>query len=164
MPSRLKQPLTGEGSSSLRLTHRPAAEKDFAFLYALHRAAMRSQVEETWGGWDEDWQRAYFRKRFVPSKLRILQLDGKDVGVFSVQVRVEELFLVELKVHPDYQRRGIGTAVLRALIRLGNSEGKPVALKVLRANRLGRALYERLGFVVTGQTETHNILAREPDR
>ena len=39
---------------------RPAVAADEERLYAIHKAALGEYVEATWG-WDEAWQRQYFR-------------------------------------------------------------------------------------------------------
>jgi ribosomal protein S18 acetylase RimI-like enzyme len=145
----------------VNVTYRQATLADEEFLYQLHRAAMRRSVEETWGAWDEGWQRSTFREYFHPETLRVIQLDGQDVGVLWVETRAEELFVSRLEILPVYQRRGIGTAVMLELAEEAARLGKPVALKVLKANRGARDLYQRLGFGVTGETDTHYVMARE---
>ncbi len=146
----------------MNLSYRPATAQDFDFLFALHEAAMRAYVEDTFGPWQADWQRDYFRKHFDPADLRIIQWDGADVGVLAVQARNEELFLALIEIHPAYQRQGIGTAVMRALLAEAREQGKPVALQVLKVNLPARSLYQRLGFGVTGENDTHYIMACEP--
>jgi ribosomal protein S18 acetylase RimI-like enzyme len=145
----------------MEIIYRPAVDTDFEFLYALHEAAMRVYVEETFGSWDETFQRAYFRQHFTPAEVNILQVEGQDVGMLRVQERTEETFLAGFEILPRWQRRGIGTRVLRALVADAAGRGKPVALKVLKTNIAARSLYQRLGFGVTGENETHYIMANE---
>ncbi len=145
----------------MNLTYRPALPEDFDFLFRLHEHTMREYVEDTFGPWDETWQVAYFRRHFDPSALQIIQLDGLDVGMLHVQERVEEIFIAGLEVLPEYQRKGIGTAVIRRLTAAARRQAKPVALQVLKTNISARSLYQRLGFGVTGENETHYIMAWE---
>ncbi len=149
----------------MNLTYRLAAPEDFDFLFGLHKAAMRQVVEDTFGAWDETWQLAYFRKHFDPlvqrSELRIIQLDGLAVGLLHVQERAEELFIASLEILPAHQNQGIGSAVIREVLRTAAAQAKPVALQVLKANIAARSLYQRLGFGITGENETHYILAWE---
>jgi ribosomal protein S18 acetylase RimI-like enzyme len=141
------------------ISYRPAAAADFDFLFALHEAAMRPAVEIVYGPWDAEWQRAYFRQHFDPAATRIIRVDGRDAGMLQTQERAEELFLVRLEILPAYQRRGAGTAVVRALVEQAAAQGKPVALRVLKGNIPARNFYQRLGFGVTGETDTHYIMA-----
>lgn len=145
----------------MTITYRPATPADFEFLYALHREAMRAAVEETLGAWDEAWQRDDFHRRFDPQSSQVIQFAGQDVGVMWVQPRAEELFLVALEILPAYQGQGIGSQALRGLLDDARRQGKPVALQVLKGNRRARDLYQRLGFGVTGENDTHYIMAWE---
>lgn len=114
---------------------------------------MRPSVEEIYG-WDEAWQEHYFQEHFDLAKRQIIRYGGVDVGVFSVEEQEDSLFLALIALLPQYQCRGIGTTLIRRLQRRAKEDGVPVTLQVLRVNR-ARALYERLGFVLTGETETH---------
>jgi len=143
----------------VNLSYRAARPEDFDFLFRLHERTMREYVEATFGPWDEEWQVAYFRRHFDPANLPVIQYSGMDVGVLNLQERAEELFVVLLEIQPEYQRRGIGTAVVRALTARAQRQSKPVALQVLKTNVAARSLYQRLGFGVTGENDTHYIMA-----
>lgn len=58
---------------------------------------------------------------------------------------------------PAYQRRGIGAAILRDVIAEARAGGHAVALRVLKVNP-ARRLYERLGFAVVGESDTHYLM------
>jgi ribosomal protein S18 acetylase RimI-like enzyme len=143
----------------MNISFRPAEAEDEDFLFDLHRQSMRAYIEETFGVWDEGWQRDYFHQHFHPQALQIIQVDGQDGGVLYLQERTEEFFIAGIEILPAYQRRGIGSTVIRGVIAEATRQGKPVALKVLKSNRAARSLYQRLGFGVTGETDTHYLLA-----
>lgn len=82
------------------------------------------------------------------------------MGVLHVQERTEELYIASLEILPEYQRRGIGTEILRQLTAAAQRQLKPVALQVLKTNIAARSLYQRMGFGVTGENDTHYIMAR----
>jgi ribosomal protein S18 acetylase RimI-like enzyme len=145
----------------MNLTYRSVTEADFEFLFGVHQAAMQGYVEAAFGPWEEPWQREYFRAHFDPQVLRVIQVDGEDVGMLYIQQRTEELFLVDLEILPEQQRRGIGTAVVRALQAEADRRGIPVALQVLKVNPGAQKLYRRLGFEVTGENDTHYLMAYE---
>jgi ribosomal protein S18 acetylase RimI-like enzyme len=156
---------TGEPDLSRRLiTYREAVEDDLAFLYGLHRAAMQRYVEETWGDWDEDWQLERFTQRFQPLQQRLIQINGQDVGVIEVFDRTEEVFIANIAILPEHQKQGVGSQVIVEIIEKADAQNKPVALRVLKVNLAARALYQRLGFGVTGETDTHYVMAREPSQ
>jgi len=133
---------------------RPATEEDRTFLWALHEATMREHVEPVYG-WDDAAQRAYFGHRFEPTLMEVIQVGGEDVGVVWIERRITDLFLAHLAVLPARQGQGIGAAVVRYLLGVAGARGFPLALRVLKGNLRARALYERLGLEVVGETDTH---------
>ncbi len=143
------------------LEFRPATAADGEFLYQLHRAAMMEYVSQTWG-WDEEWQQEYFRQHFDPAASQVVQFQGHDVGVVSIIVQPSRLFIGGIEILPEYQNRGIGTAVLQGILDRARRLGKPVALQVLKVNP-ARALYERMGFTIRGETATHWQMQIEPE-
>jgi ribosomal protein S18 acetylase RimI-like enzyme len=59
-----------------------------------------------------------------------------------------------LPLAPAAQGRGLGTAILRRLAREAEGRGRALGLSVDRINVRALRLYERLGFLRTGATET----------
>jgi len=139
---------------------RTANPEDFDFLYRLHRAAIKDYVAQTWG-WDEAWQQNYFRQQFNPSANQIIVSQGQDVGVVSVSEKDSEIFLSNIELLPEFQGRGIGTSVIRAVLEDAKRKEKAVVLRVLKVNPV-RRLYERLGFSVAGETATHYLMKAVP--
>ena len=61
------------------------------------------------------------------------------------------------KILPEYQNRGVGSAVIRDVLAQAQAEGLSVGLQVLKVNP-ARRLYERLGFSLVGETATHYLM------
>lgn len=127
---------------------------DREFLYQLHCATMRDYIERTWG-WDEEWQRTHIEARFVATMQQVIIVEGRCVGMIEADRRPDELFIANVQVLPAEQGRGIGGAVIGQLMADAARSGVPVTLQVLKINERARRLYERLGFVVTGQEPPH---------
>lgn len=70
----------------------------------------------------------------------------------------DRVWLARIAIVPVSQRRGIGTTILRSVLAQAASQGLPVMLQVLKVNPAWQ-LYERLGFVITGETETHYLMS-----
>jgi hypothetical protein len=104
---------------------------------------MRSYVTLTFGAWDDNLQRQMHDAWFDPARVQIVEINGEHVGVLDAEDRGDHLYVSRIEVTPEWQGRGIGTAVMADVI----SDGRPVELHVLRANLKARALYQRLGFV-----------------
>jgi ribosomal protein S18 acetylase RimI-like enzyme len=138
---------------------RPATEADHDFLYRLHTATMKEYVTTLWG-WDEAAQQRMFRERFNPALRQVIVVDGQDAGALEVHWGEAEAFISNILIAPEFQRRGIGRAILKDILDEATARGLPVTLRVLRPNP-ARGLYERLGFVVTEETPERFYLRRE---
>jgi hypothetical protein len=55
-------------------------QEDFEFLFSLKKKSLKRYIQQTWG-WDEQWQRDYFSKNFIPRELKIIVKNDLDIGV-----------------------------------------------------------------------------------
>jgi ribosomal protein S18 acetylase RimI-like enzyme len=140
----------------MNVSLRPATESDYAYLWWLHGATMRTYVDAIWG-WDEAVQRRLFDDRFDPARLEIIESAGEAVGVISVEQQREFISLSAIEVAPDFQSKGIGTRLIRDMQDEAERQCVPLRLRVLQGNP-ARRLYERLGFAETEETETHIMM------
>jgi len=133
---------------------RPGRREDEPLLFALHREAMRDYVSQTWG-WDEHWQRVHFLKAYVPANHAVIvrreprAARGEEpiVGRICLTRHWRRLFLRDVELAAGERNRGLGTAIVRAVLELARNEHRAVELLVLKCNPAQR-LYARLGFVV----------------
>jgi GNAT superfamily N-acetyltransferase len=131
---------------------RASSDADFEWAFELHKAALGSYVAQTWG-WDETVQRRMLADAFGRQARRVIQVDGQDVGVLVVEERPDELFLGLLELLPAWQNKGVGTDILRWLLRQASEMGKSLSLQVLRVNAGAASLYEREGLRIIGSDE-----------
>lgn len=127
--------------------------EDFEFLWRLHNAALKEYVTKTWG-WDEERQRFLFERDFNTDNGKIIVFEGKDAGFLWIKEKDAETLLVSIRLLPEVQNKGIGTKIIKDLLK--ESE-KPVTLQVMKINP-AQDLYKRLGFQIVGETETHFLL------
>lgn len=139
---------------------RLGTEHDREWLWRLHCETMRPYVDATWG-WNDGDQRERFDEAFDPRRVEIVVIGNEPVGMLRVQRRPDEVVLAALQVAPSWQGRGIGAALVSAVIE--EAGGRPVTLQVLKVNP-ARALYERMGFVVEGESTTHVVMRRPRTR
>jgi ribosomal protein S18 acetylase RimI-like enzyme len=142
---------------------RPADSQDFDFLFSLHTLTFRTYVEQTWGRWDDAEQLNRFRKDFDRSYRRIIVLRGEDIGCIWTEDQDSLIFVDYIAVLPEYQRRGLGTKLVRQVLAQADERGIPVCLNVLKVNP-ARSLYERLGFRVVGGDEHRHYMQRTAGR
>lgn len=129
------------------LGFRAATRDDEEALYVLHREAMRDYVEITWG-WNEAWQRAHFAANYAPLRNAVIVRRGAtpaDVGRISLTRHWRWIFLRDIELAAGERDRGIGSAIVRAVIAMAAASERHVELHVLACNP-ARHLYARLGF------------------
>jgi len=98
-------------------------------------------------GWQDDVEREDMRKHFQPGVDKIIVANGRDIGRLSVAQGSDCVHLRHMEIDPEYQRRGIGTAVIQDILRAARKASLPTTLTVLDINPAKR-LYKRLGFEV----------------
>jgi ribosomal protein S18 acetylase RimI-like enzyme len=121
--------------------------EDREFLFELFARTMRGVVEQTWG-WNDGWQRAEFARRFRRYTVSVVESDARPVGGLFLEHGPDAIFIHEIQLLPEWQGRGIGTAIVRAVCEQATARGVPVELSVVPANHRAQRLYERLGFEV----------------
>ncbi len=141
-------------------TFRPSTRHDYSFLYRLNETTMKEYVDQSWG-WDDSVQKKRFQEHFHPGRDEIIVVGGQDVGMVCVEERAGEILLAGIKILPQFQRKGLGTTIIRKLLADARRSRLPVRLRVLKVNPV-KQLYERLGFEVTQETDTHYLMTAAP--
>ncbi len=88
----------------------------------------------------------YFRFYLEATFCRPLKIENADriAAIGSVIMHAETAWLSHIIVAPDMRRQGLGLAMTRALIDEAENNGRNTQLLI--ATRMGRPLYEHLGF------------------
>ena len=74
----------------------------------------------------------------------VIAYGGMLIGPFEGQI-------TNVAVHPNHRRRGLGLAVVEALVREARERGlEQISLEVRTSNEAAIRLYERIGFSVAG--------------
>jgi putative acetyltransferase len=123
----------------------------------VKKAAFKEYVEKV-EGWDEEEQRQLHERRFRAQDFWVIHFAGIDVGIIAIVVgsdcgNVNQLFLL-----PGHQGKGIGHRCLLRITEEARQHGLPVRLRVMKANPRARAFFQRLGFIRSGETETHDLM------
>lgn len=139
---------------------RSATADDFEHLLALRLLVMREHLERI-GRFDPDRARARFAAGFVPADMKLIQVADCFAGCVSLGASTGGLELAHFYLHPDFQNRGLGGAVLKMLLTGTDAAGATVRLAVLKQSS-ARRFYERHGFVWEREGEWDDFLLRRP--
>lgn len=143
----------------MRTVLRPARPEDFEYCATLYFVGVGEIIREL--NLDRAAQVANFRERWKVTQVRIITLDGADIGCLQSMTTDDALFLAQLFVESAFQRQGIGTEVMKHLIDDATHAGRGVMLGVVKTNPALR-LYRRLGFRVTHDDDRKFYMRREP--
>jgi ribosomal protein S18 acetylase RimI-like enzyme len=134
---------------------RPVSESDNEFLlkvYESTRADELAQAEwaegqkEMFLRWQLNLQRKEYETRFPDADYRVIVIDRERAGRIWIGADDEQIRLLDIALLPEFQNRGVGTALLERLKTEAQSAGKALRHMVFVLNNNADRFYERLGF------------------
>jgi ribosomal protein S18 acetylase RimI-like enzyme len=148
---------------------RPAGPDDQEFLFQLYastrkdefaaagldRAQLESLLRMQWSA-----QQRWYEAAYAIAENQIV-VDGEAIGRIMVQHSLTETLLVDISLMPEHRGRGIGSLLLRDLIRQCGRKNVALRLQVLKTNPAVR-LYLRLGFSKTSEDEMYFQMEKPP--
>ncbi len=135
------------------MTVRPEEVSDDSFLHTLFLAGnpLAGVLPPALIEQQAEIRLASFRDSYPPAMRRIFEFGGAPIGRIMIDSTPPDAsFVIDIGVLPEYRRRGVATAALKAWTDVADALGLDCGLTVL-PNNPARALYARLGFV----EETH---------
>lgn len=99
-------------------------------------------------GWHESFDWVTAPDSLAGSTLGVVAVtESRSIGMARVVGDgVKYFYIQDVAVHPDYQRRGVGVALLRRTLDLIAERAPSPAFVALFATEAGTALYESVGF------------------
>ena len=149
---------------------RPTLPEDRDFLFRLYAS---TRMEEIRGfGWSAAQQGAFLRMQFnaqqqwyqatySTAENQIIEKDHEPIGRMIVQHEAGTWRLLDISLLPEHRGQGIGCELIRALIKECGAAGAVLQLQVVNTNPAQR-LYERLGFIKTGQDQIYTQMEFRP--
>ena len=134
---------------------RPISESDDAFLLSVYASTREDELAQAeWGEgqkemflrWQFDMQRREYETRFPNADYRVIVLDRQPAGRIWVGADDEQIRLLDIALLPQFQNRGVGTALLERLKTHAAGKGKALRHMVFVLNNNAERFYERLGF------------------
>lgn len=141
-------------------TFRDCLMTDYDFLFKLKEENFKKYIEECWGWNTIDQQRRL--KEDLESNIdhrKIIMVDDLPVGVYATGSLDGEFFIEEINIFKEYQNNKIGSRILKAQLEENSNKGILTRLRVFK-NNPAKNLYERLGFKVYDEIETHYYMEK----
>ena len=127
----------------------PASAHDRPFVERIYFETQRYLIEELFGWKGETIERASFANFYDEVDTSIVVVDREDAGWLTVQ-RGDDIHVESIYIAAHYQRRGIGSRLLRDLISEADAAAVTIRIETAKINP-ARKLYERFGFVVVSE-------------
>jgi ribosomal protein S18 acetylase RimI-like enzyme len=107
-------------------------------------------------------QQSDYETRFPNATHSIIVADGQDVGRIWIDRRTDEIRLLDIAILTKYRNSGIGQIMLEQLQAEASASTTALRHSVYNTNQDALRLYERLGFVVIEDFDTHVLMEWQP--
>lgn len=146
-------------------TLRPTTAADDAFLLRVYASTRADELALT--PWDAPErqafvvqqhraQTAHYRTQWPDAEQSVIVVRtddaAQDVGRLWLHRRADTVHVLDIALLAEWRGRGIGRACLQSLMREAQASGRAVTIYV-EAGNPARRLYDRLGFVPTGEPQ-----------
>jgi ribosomal protein S18 acetylase RimI-like enzyme len=154
------------------LTLRPITPDDMDLLYHIYASTREAELAQVdWSAEQRaaflqmqfDAQHRYYQENYPGAQFQAIVLHGQGVGRLYLDRRAAEIRIVDIALVPEARGRGVGSALLCAILAEGERDGLPVTIHVECFNPALR-LYERLGFRKVEDKGVYYFLEKLPDR
>lgn len=134
-------------------------------IAAMHRRDLRSVLDIEKRVFPEPWSSTIFSSELAlrhGRSYRVARIGRRIVGYRGIMFTGEEAHVTTLAVAPEYQRRGLATALLLDAVRTSVEGGAlHLSLEVAFGNHGAQALYRRFGFSPVGVRKGYYQLTGE---
>jgi ribosomal protein S18 acetylase RimI-like enzyme len=151
---------------------RPEEPADVPFLLEVYASTRQEELDAM--GWPPSVREAFvkmqfnaqqqgYRTTFPQAEFAIILHRDQAIGRIVIDRAETGILLVDLALLPAHRGRGIGTALVKDLLREAAAAQKPVRLSVIKGQR-AFSLYQRLGFKKTGEAGWRDQMEWRGDR
>ena len=136
-----------------RLNIREATQNDVTFIVTVLLLANEKRLSAR-----KEWRAERFLKNVTASTQKevdgkvansttyVIEYDNVQVGRLRIIQSGNEIHIAGIQIHPKHQRKGIGSQVIRAMMKDAKEKEWPLTLEVEKDNPDAKRLYIKLGF------------------
>ena len=154
------------------LSLNPATSNDSEVLYTIFKSTgpdllPATQVQETdplesLSRLQFDARQRHYQESYPNSAFYLVKFERFPIGNFFLATMPDEIRLLDISLLSDWRNRGIGTALLNALIMVASRQRSRLSLHVQLGNP-ATGLYRRLGFDELESDGIYLHMMRLPD-
>ncbi len=153
------------------LVLRPARDDDLPWLHALYATTRSAELAAVpWPQAAKDaflaqqfaLQHRHYLAHFPEADFWVLATPRERVGRLYLDRHAEPHLLVDISLLPAWRGQGLGTVLIEHAQSLASAAHAALSLHVMHANPGAHRLYQRLGFVASGSSQTHLAMRWEP--
>ena len=101
--------------------------------------------------------------KILSDNIKVIVYDNKKIGVFTNYIDENTESVISLfYIDKNFQNKGIGTNILKEQLKKDKFENRNTILQVFKQSK-ARFLYERLGFKIYEETDSHYKMRRKVD-
>ncbi|MDT4952493.1 MAG: hypothetical protein QOJ02_631 [Acidobacteriota bacterium] len=161
----MKSFLDGQASDvAPAITLRPVLPEDEQLLYEVYEGVRADELAQV--GWNEAQRKVFLKMQlkardqsylmYYPAlDDRIILVNNQLAGRLILSRTDEWIKLIDIALLPEYRGKGVGTSLIKDLFAEALETNRAVHLQVEKTNPQALRLYERLGFTVTSENQTH---------
>ena len=140
------------------VSYRAVEESDLSFLKSVYISTRVDELSAT--DWSQqqieaflsmqfEAQHRFYQEQFPSATFEIIQVNHIDAGRLYLDYREDEIRIVDIALLPQFRTSGLGTGILKTIIR--NAEEKSLCVRIhVEKNNPALSLYQRLGFKQIG--------------
>jgi len=146
--------LLGDDSSSMSIHLRVVDVADEDFLYSVYASTRADEMARV--DWTAEQQEAFLRMQFRAqtqfyienypgAEFQVIVQNDQPIGRLYIHKRENEIRIMDIALRPAHRNSGIGSSLLRDILKQGKNLNLPVTIHVEQFNPALR-LYQRMGF------------------
>lgn len=149
---------------------RPIAEQDFPFLRELYASTRieelapmpwPAEAKAAFLAQQFELQHRHYTQHYQAADFLLILSTIQPIGRLYLHRTPQAINVIDIALLPAFKRRGIGTALLAALLRQATDGQLAVELYV-EANNPAYRLYQRLGFHLVEHGDVYDFLRWSP--